>query len=275
MACARVVLDGREFRSGNFRDGGWTQQADIFVHGRTAGLVEVEYVEPRLPRDEGPFRSDERRLINAIASRLGRVAEGLAAERLLRDKERELRERMTHLSRVGTMGEMASNIAHEVNQPLTAIAAYAQAARRLLDAGVGDQAEDRGHPHAHFAGGAAGGRHHQPPAGFWSAGGTASASRATSTRSSATSSTWPRSTAACTTCGCGSRWPPRCPSSWPTACSCSRWCSTSSATPWTRWSQAKANTKDAGSGMIGVGMNAIAPIFREVVAMSLMRRSWD
>ncbi len=141
VACARVVLDGREFRSSNFRDGGWTQQADIVVHGRTAGLVEVRYVEQRPRRDEGPFRAEERRLINAIASRLGRVAEGLLAERLLRDKERELRERMTHLSRVGTMGEMASNIAHEVNQPLTAISAYAQAARRLIDAGVGDQAE--------------------------------------------------------------------------------------------------------------------------------------
>jgi signal transduction histidine kinase len=33
------------------------------------------------------------------------------------------------------MGEMASSIAHEVNQPLTAIATYAQACRRLMEGG--------------------------------------------------------------------------------------------------------------------------------------------
>jgi len=141
IACARVVLDGREYCSAGFRESAWKQEADILVHDRKAGVVEVYYVEPRPPRDEGPFRAEERRLINAVASKLGRVAERLQAERLLRDKERELRERMTHLSRVGTMGEMASNIAHEVNQPLTAISAYAQAGRRLLEAGVGDRAE--------------------------------------------------------------------------------------------------------------------------------------
>jgi C4-dicarboxylate-specific signal transduction histidine kinase len=34
------------------------------------------------------------------------------------------------------MGEMASGIAHEVNQPLTAIATYAQACRRMIEAGM-------------------------------------------------------------------------------------------------------------------------------------------
>ena len=31
------------------------------------------------------------------------------------------------------MGEMAAGIAHEINQPLSAIATYAQAARRILE----------------------------------------------------------------------------------------------------------------------------------------------
>lgn len=43
-----------------------------------------------------------------------------------------LRERLTHASRIGQLGEMVSGIAHEVNQPLTAIANYASACRRLL-----------------------------------------------------------------------------------------------------------------------------------------------
>ena len=37
------------------------------------------------------------------------------------------------VSRLATIGEMASGVAHEINQPLTAITTYAQACERLLD----------------------------------------------------------------------------------------------------------------------------------------------
>jgi two-component system sensor kinase FixL len=43
-----------------------------------------------------------------------------------------LQARMLHVSRLATIGEMAAGIAHELNQPLTAIANYAQACERLL-----------------------------------------------------------------------------------------------------------------------------------------------
>ena len=58
--------------------------------------------------------------------------------RQLRDSERrrlELRARLTHVTRLGTMGEMAASLAHEINQPLTAIATYSQACRRLIASG--------------------------------------------------------------------------------------------------------------------------------------------
>jgi signal transduction histidine kinase len=44
----------------------------------------------------------------------------------------ELRRELTHLSRVETIGELSGALAHELNQPLTAILSNAQAARRLL-----------------------------------------------------------------------------------------------------------------------------------------------
>lgn len=47
---------------------------------------------------------------------------------------REQRERLAHVTRLSTMGEMAAGIAHEVNQPLTAIATYANAGVRMLAA---------------------------------------------------------------------------------------------------------------------------------------------
>ncbi len=42
---------------------------------------------------------------------------------------------LAHVSRLSTMGEMATEIAHELNQPLTAISNYAKACTRLLNAG--------------------------------------------------------------------------------------------------------------------------------------------
>ena len=45
----------------------------------------------------------------------------------------QYRERLAHLVRVHTIGEMSAAIAHEVNQPLVAIENYALAARRRLD----------------------------------------------------------------------------------------------------------------------------------------------
>lgn len=44
----------------------------------------------------------------------------------------EQRERFAQINRLSTLGEMAVNIAHEINQPLAAISMYAQASRRLL-----------------------------------------------------------------------------------------------------------------------------------------------
>lgn len=48
------------------------------------------------------------------------------------DEARQLQERLTHFARLSTMGEMAAGLAHEINQPLSAIATYAQACQRLL-----------------------------------------------------------------------------------------------------------------------------------------------
>jgi PAS domain S-box-containing protein len=53
------------------------------------------------------------------------------------------REEITHLMRVNTLGELSGAIAHEINQPLTAILWNAQAALRLLDESSPDHAELR------------------------------------------------------------------------------------------------------------------------------------
>lgn len=50
----------------------------------------------------------------------------------------EFRDRLTQVDRISALGEMASGIAHELNQPLAAIASYAQAARRRIESAQAD-----------------------------------------------------------------------------------------------------------------------------------------
>lgn len=61
--------------------------------------------------------------------------------RYAEDEARQMQERIAHFGRISTMGEMAAGIAHEVNQPLTAIATYAQACQRLIASGDFSQEE--------------------------------------------------------------------------------------------------------------------------------------
>lgn len=50
----------------------------------------------------------------------------------LEQQDKEHLDQLAHVTRLGLMGEMASGIAHEVNQPLSAIATYAQASLNLI-----------------------------------------------------------------------------------------------------------------------------------------------
>ncbi len=57
-------------------------------------------------------------------------------DRLLHEVQSEL----LHISRLSTLGEMASALAHELNQPLSAIANYLQGSKRLLQSSPDDRA---------------------------------------------------------------------------------------------------------------------------------------
>ena len=56
----------------------------------------------------------------------------ISARQRAEERLRDLQAELVHVARLSAMGEMASALAHELNQPLTAIINYAQAARRAL-----------------------------------------------------------------------------------------------------------------------------------------------
>ncbi|MFQ5887383.1 MAG: DUF835 domain-containing protein [Candidatus Hydrothermarchaeales archaeon] len=80
ITCGRIVFEGQEYKTANFNKTDWAQFSDIVMHGDIVGAVEVYYLEEKPAIDEGPFLKEERRLINAIAERLGRIAERKRAE---------------------------------------------------------------------------------------------------------------------------------------------------------------------------------------------------
>jgi two-component system sensor kinase FixL len=61
------------------------------------------------------------------------IIRDLSSQKAAELRARSLEGRLAHVGRFDLMGEMAAGIAHEINQPLSAIATYAQAARRILE----------------------------------------------------------------------------------------------------------------------------------------------
>jgi two-component system sensor kinase FixL len=62
------------------------------------------------------------------------IVRDLTDQRAAARKQAELEDRLDHVARLSLIGEMAAGVAHEINQPLSAIATYSQAGRRLLEA---------------------------------------------------------------------------------------------------------------------------------------------
>jgi len=70
ITCVRILFNGQEFRTENFREAIWKQSRGILLRGNPIGTLEVGYLEERPDSEEGPFLREERSLINAIAEQL-------------------------------------------------------------------------------------------------------------------------------------------------------------------------------------------------------------
>ena len=122
IASARITVEGRTFASPGFRLTADRLAADIAIGHEICGDVLIVYSEPRPKADEGPFLSEERRLLDTVASRLGLIVERDRAER----DRAKFTEQLHHADRLATIGQLAAGVAHELNEPLAGILGLAQ-----------------------------------------------------------------------------------------------------------------------------------------------------
>ncbi|HUA54211.1 MAG TPA: PAS domain S-box protein [Candidatus Sulfotelmatobacter sp.] len=112
----------------HYRD---TGEKRIIGTGRVVVALRKDGTTFPMELSVGEMKTEERRMFIGF---IRDITERQGTERRLQEIQAEL----MHNSRLSTMGQMASALAHELNQPLTAVINYAQASRRLLGAGAGE-----------------------------------------------------------------------------------------------------------------------------------------
>lgn len=113
-ACARITLNGREFQTENFQKTQWVLGSDIAIDDTKIGILEVYYLEECSLENEGPFLTEERKLIDAIADLLGKFIE----ERRIKEELEQSRKKLIYVEKMmKAEGEpTARTKSHEMKQ---------------------------------------------------------------------------------------------------------------------------------------------------------------
>ena len=85
--------------------------------------------------NEFPIVLSMREIVEAEETKYVILIRDLTEQRQAEKEVRDQRDMLAHVDRLNTLGEMAAGIAHEINQPLTAISMYAQSGLRFLRRG--------------------------------------------------------------------------------------------------------------------------------------------
>lgn len=129
ITSARIFLDGDSYSTSGFQQGDQRQKSNIIVKGEKRGSVEIIYSEKKPELDEGPFLTEERKLIDAVARQLSILVEGWDEKENRATLEKQLR----HADRLATLGQFTAGIAHEINEPLNSILGFSQLITKTAD----------------------------------------------------------------------------------------------------------------------------------------------
>ncbi len=131
---ARIRIDDAEYRAPGFVEQGFLHSVKIETPLGTRAAIEVFHRPLALDERERPLGRDEVGLIESLAELLRLY---LYREEYV-EQSRLHREALAHVDRLSLLGGMATGLAHELNQPLTAISSFAEAALERLRGGEPD-----------------------------------------------------------------------------------------------------------------------------------------
>ena len=112
-----------------------SEERDMFTR-LNKGEIVPHYETERLRKDGttvlvsiavSPIQDSKGKILGA-----SKIVHDITMQKRAEEELRALQAEMAHLSRWNIVGTMASSLAHELNQPLTAMLNYVHAARRLL-----------------------------------------------------------------------------------------------------------------------------------------------
>ena len=134
ITAARITFEGKRFKTKNFRKTAWVQSADIKVHGRKTGTIEVCYLKKRPVIDEGPFLKEERELLHDLAERVGSITERKRAEEALNAANQQLKAANQQLQATEQQLRAANQQLRADKQQLKAAEQQLKAANQQLNA---------------------------------------------------------------------------------------------------------------------------------------------
>ncbi len=117
---------------------------DLVVHYQKTGEMSVrfqrrEVIGKRRDGSEFPVQMSVSKMQHQTERKLVCFIRDISSRIAAARETKELTEKLAHVDRLNMLGEMATGIAHEINQPLTAISLFSQAGKRLLISGKEDR----------------------------------------------------------------------------------------------------------------------------------------
>ena len=106
-------------------------QQDNVDHSMARFRLEVDAIKSN--QQKFPAQVSISSIDNPDSKKFVILIHDLTHRRAAEQEAREQRALLAHIDRLNTLGEMAAAIAHEINQPLTAISMYAASATKFLD----------------------------------------------------------------------------------------------------------------------------------------------
>lgn len=132
IACARLVLEGLEFKTTNFGEPCVSFSAAVQVNGQTKGSLELGYLEEKVWGEAGPFLREEKNLLEAAAKTAGRMIERKQAEAALRESEKRFRVLFEQAAVGVAQIETASGRFVGINRRYCEIAGYSEEEMKAL-----------------------------------------------------------------------------------------------------------------------------------------------